>query len=68
LPTWRNAFESRLGDREILNREAGAVEQCDVSGATATVGLTDQHGAQLGDVRAADDSGRDASPDLSYFL
>ena len=41
-----------LRDREILDREAGRVEERDVAGAPAAVGLADEHRAELGDVVA----------------
>ena len=55
-----------LGDGEILDREAAAVEQRDVAGAAAAFRLPGQHSPQFGHVTASDESRRDSLPDVSY--
>ena len=55
-------------DREILDREPGRVEQRDVARATAAVGLSHQHCAQVGDVVTSDDAGIDGAGERRIFF
>src|SRR5207344_3465823 len=54
-----------LRDREILDCEAGRVEEGDVARAPPSLRLADEQLAELGDVRARDCSGRDRRGELA---
>ena len=54
-----------LRDSEILDREPGRVEESDIASTLPSLGGTDQHGPELGDVFVAYDSCAHASGELA---